>query len=77
MGMKKEITCPKCDTEFGAEELEEGVCPKCGEKYWWEEECLEDFSDCWLYVAWDCIEGEYWRESQKRVRERLKKEGGS
>lgn len=30
-----------------------GECSNCGEEYWWEEECLSDYSDCWTCIMWN------------------------
>jgi hypothetical protein len=51
--MMIDIICPFCNTEFEAKEWEYGECPNCKEKYWWEEVCTENFSDCWSEVFWD------------------------
>lgn len=49
----KDITCPYCDTDFKGDRWDSGKCPKCGKEYWWEEQCTEDYSDCWSYVEWE------------------------
>ena len=48
-----EIWCPICETEFEAEDWVDGECPKCGNGYSWDEQCTEDYSDCWSYVEWE------------------------
>ena len=49
----RKIECPFCDTEFEADEWDMGKCPNCKEEYWWEEDCLKDYSDCWTCVVWN------------------------
>lgn len=49
----EDITCPYCDTDFKGDMWDSGKCPKCGKEYWWEEQCTEDYSDCWSYVEWE------------------------
>ena len=48
-----EVECPFCKVEFETKEWIIGECPNCKEKYWFEEDCLEDYSDCWTCVLWD------------------------
>lgn len=47
------IECPFCETEFEGREWDNGTCPNCQEKYWWEEDCLQDYSDCWTCLMWE------------------------
>lgn len=47
-----DITCPICDTEDEVIEWETGTCKKCGNEYWMDEECTEDYSMCWTAVYW-------------------------
>lgn len=47
-----DVTCPFCDFDFEAEIWSCGVCPSCGKKYYCEEFCTEDFSDCWPEIVW-------------------------
>ena len=48
-----EITCPVCETEFEADEWENGNCPKCDNEYYWTEDCTWDYSDCWTNLEWE------------------------
>ncbi len=48
-----DINCPSCKAEFEAETWENGKCPTCGKKYYWTEECTEDYSDCWASLEWE------------------------
>lgn len=48
-----EIECPFCDHEFEVKTWYDGQCPNCGEEYWWDEMCTEDYSDCWATVEWN------------------------
>lgn len=46
--------CPFCHTLFNRpEEWEDGECPNCHKKYWWDEFCTEDYSDCWTSIEWN------------------------
>lgn len=47
-----DYTCPDCQTEFEAEPWNEGECPNCKKRFYWSEECLEDYSDCWAVLEW-------------------------
>lgn len=51
--MKIDLDCPRCDTAFEGEEWHSGSCPTCKNKYWWDEHCTEDYSDCWEFVDWE------------------------
>ncbi len=51
-----EITCPKCKTEFEAEIWDSGNCPSCNNEYSWDEQCTEDYSDCWITLEWEKYE---------------------
>lgn len=46
-----EIKCPVCNREFEVEEYSQGTC-ECGNKYWSDEQCTEDYSDCWTFYDW-------------------------
>lgn len=45
--------CPICEHEFETESWEPGECPNCGNEYWSEEDCLQDYSDCWETTEWE------------------------
>ncbi len=45
--------CPRCKEEFEAEDWVSGECPKCDNEYYFEEDCLEDYSDCWMTIEWE------------------------
>ena len=47
------IYCPCCKLDFEAEPWEGGNCPVCGNEFWWDECCTEDYSDCWPIVEWE------------------------
>jgi len=47
-----EIICPVCKTVIEAEEWCGGECSNCGNDYSFDEECSEDYSDCWSVVVW-------------------------
>lgn len=47
-----DIECPRCSHEFEIEDWSFGNCPKCDNSYWSEEDCLEDYSDCWMAIYW-------------------------
>lgn len=51
--MKCDYQCEHCKHEFEAELYKIGNCPKCNCGFWWDENCTEDYSDCWEYVWWD------------------------
>ena len=51
--MTDKIECPFCKKEFDAEMWQDGNCPSCNEPYCWDEQCTEDYSDCWPIVDWD------------------------
>lgn len=51
-----EIECPVCKTKFEVLELESGSCPNCGNEYYWDEQCTEDYSDCWSLIIWERYE---------------------
>lgn len=51
-----DITCPFCNTNFYGELWDSGECPKCHERYFFDEECTEDYSDCWIVVLWEKLE---------------------
>lgn len=49
----RDVYCPKCDLDFEvARAYEDGRCPSCNSEFYWYEECLSDFSDCWDCVGW-------------------------
>lgn len=50
--MVVEITCPKCGKEFEVDVWDDGAC-ECGNNYYFSEDCLDDFSDCWAVIDWD------------------------
>lgn len=56
-GNMREITCPFCSKDFEGEDWESGECPGCGEAYYWDECCTEDFSDCWEILIWEKFDG--------------------
>jgi len=45
--------CPRCkkDVEI-PEPWDEFQCPICHLEGFWDEQCLEDYSDCWPTVVW-------------------------
>ena len=47
------LTCPVCKTEFEAEIWESDECPSCGNEYYFDEICTEDYSDCWMTIEWE------------------------
>ena len=51
--MKIDLQCPSCNHEFEAKEWEDGECPICFNDFYFEEDCLEDYSDCWMAVYWE------------------------
>lgn len=54
----EKIECPFCENKFTGYTWEEGTCPKCGEYYFWEEYCNEDFTDCYPQIWWKRFEEE-------------------
>lgn len=52
-----EMDCPKCGTKVYIRlDWKGGECPSCGESYWQDELCTEDYSsDCGSEIYW-----EYW-----------------
>lgn len=50
--MIEDIDCPFCKFEFQGKLWDGGFCPQCGEEYYWDERCTEDYSDCWTTVWW-------------------------
>lgn len=44
--MTRDMDCPTCKTEFEADEWD------CGREYYFYEDCLADYSDCWICVEW-------------------------
>lgn len=52
------LICPTCRTEFEAGEWEDGCCPKCNERYTWDEFVAEDYSDRYVEPIWESIYGD-------------------
>jgi len=50
-----DIHCPFCEHEFEGEVWQNGKCPNCKEKYYWEDLCTEDYSVWWASVEWENI----------------------
>ncbi len=48
-----DIYCPTCELDFEGEVWDNGKCPTCGRKYYWDEMVNEDYSDCWPIVEWE------------------------
>lgn len=48
-----DVYCSKCDIEFEWETWKPGECPCCHRKFYWDEFCTEDYSDCWAGVEWE------------------------
>ena len=48
-----DVICPKCDHKFEAETWNSGNCPNCQNEYIWDEQCTEDYSDCWTIILWE------------------------
>ena len=46
------IWCPTCDKDFFEEGMWFGHCIYCNREWWKEEDCTEDYSDCWDAVYW-------------------------
>jgi predicted RNA-binding Zn-ribbon protein involved in translation (DUF1610 family) len=53
-----ELECPRCDWEFEAQEWYSDKCPKCGNEYYFGEDCTSDYSDCWTTVEWESYKKE-------------------
>ena len=49
----EDIECPFCLKEFEAKTYHNDVCPQCGNEYSWDEQCAEDYSDCWTILLWE------------------------
>jgi hypothetical protein len=49
----EDIKCPRCDHEFEHQMWESGECPKCKNEFCWDEQCTEDYSDCWPLILWE------------------------
>lgn len=45
--------CPLCGEEIDAEIWTNGECPTCHNGYCWDEQCDEDYNECWAEVCWD------------------------
>ncbi len=41
-----DIDCPYCEHNWDDETYDLDACPNCGAKYYYDEDCLEDYSDC-------------------------------
>jgi rRNA maturation endonuclease Nob1 len=54
-----ELTCPKCEHEFDDGHYDADKCPKCGNGLIYDEQCLEDYSDCWTIILWESNNYEY------------------
>jgi len=53
-GMLTDIYCVGCGEDFEAERFRPGECPHCGLKYYkYDEDCTEDYSDCWDFIYWE------------------------
>ena len=51
-----DTNCPRCGCIVGIIlNWEGGECPVCGNEYWQEERCTEDYSDCWSEIEWDKV----------------------
>jgi hypothetical protein len=52
--MKRDMHCPKCKHEFEIEwNWDAGECPQCHLEYYWDEQCTQDYSDCWDTIEWE------------------------
>ena len=51
--MTYETNCPRCQTMFEVTTGYDGECPNCGNAYYWDEQCAEDYSDCWEILVWE------------------------
>ncbi len=49
----REMECPACNCEFSCTGWEDGGCPRCGNGYSFEENCTQDYSDCWTETHWE------------------------
>jgi len=56
--MHRDVICPKCQHEFEAN-WDTDKCPKCNNRFIFDEQCTEDFSDCWTVVLWQSNNWEY------------------
>lgn len=50
--MDEELECPRCKHQFTAIMWHSGECPSCKNEYYWDEQCTEDYSDCWTIIEW-------------------------
>lgn len=52
--------CPSCGEDVEVEILCDGVCPECGNEYWWTEEASYDDEgyeeERWETIEWDRYE---------------------
>jgi len=51
------IWCPFCEIDFEGRVWDSGNCPNCNEGYYWDEQCTEDYSDCWEIICWEKHDG--------------------
>lgn len=48
-----DVHCPSCSCDFTTGRWESGACPRCGNKFTFEENCTQDYSDCWQETEWE------------------------
>jgi predicted RNA-binding Zn-ribbon protein involved in translation (DUF1610 family) len=54
MNLTTKAWCHLCEKEVEiAAEWEPFACPECGLEGVWDEQCTEDYSDCWVVHEWD------------------------
>ena len=56
MSYRYDSDCPKCDKEVQLELFRDDKCPYCGHPGYWDEDCLEDYSDCFNYFVWEKVD---------------------
>lgn len=48
-----DIDCPYCGHNWDDPTFDLDACPNCDARYYYDEDCLEDYSDCWsTYHFW-------------------------
>jgi hypothetical protein len=40
--MQDEVDCQNCGELIEVEICEDGACPRCGARYWWEDSFIDD-----------------------------------
>lgn len=51
--MSDPYECPICGEEIDVDPWDEGECPECGNGYFWDEDCTENYDDCWDTLEWE------------------------